>query len=322
MSLDADSIVDRRRLRRKLSFWRAAAFLALAVVIVVAAVPALRRATPGSDQIARYTLGGLITDDRDERETLDRIAKADRVKALILYIDSPGGTTTGAEALYGAIRRVAEKKPVVAVVGTMAASGAYVAALGADQIVAHGNSLVGSVGVLLQWPEFSDLLKKIGVNVHEVKSSPLKAVPNPFEPPTPEARAVVESLIRDSYDWFVNLVRERRQLEAQSVPLATNGQVFTGRQALALKLVDRLGDERDAVRWLAENKGIKADLPIRRWKKSSSRWDDLSFAERSLAAAFQAVGLDRLAAFVERRVPGVLALDGLLSVWQPPAPER
>jgi protease-4 len=322
MTLDADSIVDRRRLRRKLSFWRAAAFLALAVVIVVATVPALRRAAPGSDQIARYTIDGLITDDREERDTLDRIARADRVKALILYIDSPGGTTTGAEALYGAIRRVAEKKPVVAVVGTMAASGAYVAALGADQIVAHGNSLVGSIGVLLQWPEFSDLLKRIGVHVHEVKSTPLKAAPNPFEPPSPEARAVIESLIRDSYDWFVNLVRERRQLDPQSVPTAANGQVFTGRQALALKLVDRLGDERDAVRWLAEAKGIKADLPVRRWRKSRSRWDELSFAERSLAAAFQAAGLDRLAAFVERRAPGALMLDGLLSVWHPPAPER
>ena len=322
MTLDADTIVDRRRLRRKLSFWRAAAFLALAVVIVIAAVPALRRATPGSDQIARYALSGLITDDREERETLDRIAKADRVKALILYIDSPGGTTAGSEALYGAIRRVAEKKPVVAVVGTMAASGAYVAALGADQILAHGNSLVGSIGVLFQWPEVSDLLKRIGVNVYEVKSTPLKAAPNPFEPLSPEARAVIESLIRDSYDWFVNLVRERRQLDPQSVPIAVNGQVFTGRQALTLKLVDRLGDERDAVRWLAENKGIKADLPVRRWRKSSNRWDDLSFAERSLAAAFHAAGLDRLASVIERRVPGVLALDGLLSVWQPPAPER
>ena len=322
MSLDADSIVDRRRLRRKLSFWRAAAFVALALVLLVLAVPALRRATPGSDQIARYTLSGLITDDREERETLDRIAKADRVKALILYIDSPGGTTTGAEALYGALRRVAEKKPVVAVVGTMAASGAYIAALGTDQIIAHGNSLVGSVGVLLQWPEFSQLLKKVGVSVYEIKSSPLKAVPNPFEPPTPEARAVVESLIHDSYGWFVGLVRERRPLEGQDVGLITNGQVFTGRQALNLKLVDRIGDERDAVRWLAEARGIKADLPIRRWKKRSSSWDDLSFAQRGLAGALRLVGLDGAARLLEHRAAGILALDGLLAVWQPPAPER
>ena len=322
MSLDADTVLDRRRLRRKLSFWRAAAFLALAAVILALTVPSLRRATPGSDQIARFTISGLITNDREERETLERIAKADRVKAVILYIDSPGGTTTGAEALYGAIRRVAEKKPVVGVVGSMAASGAYVAALGADRIVAQGNSLIGSIGVLVQWPEFGDLLKNIGVSVYEVKSSPLKAAPNPFEPPTPEARAAVESLIRDSYDWFVALVRERRPLDPENQDLVTNGQIFTGRQALHLKLVDQLGSERDAVRWLSETRGIKADLPIRNWKKQTNSWRGLSFAQKASGAVLRLAGLERLAALVERPAAPAFALDGLLAVWQPPASER
>ena len=322
MSLDADSILDRRRLRRKLSFWRAAAFIALGAVILAFAVPSLRRAAPASDQIARYTITGLITNDREERETLERIARADRVKAVILYIDSPGGTTTGAEALYGAIRRVSEKKPVVGVVGSMAASGAYVAALGTDRIVAQGNSLVGSIGVLIQWPEFGDLLKTIGVNVYEVKSTPLKAAPNPFRPPSPEARAAIESLIRDSYDWFVGLVRERRPLEAENLALVTSGQVFTGRQALNLKLVDQIGSERDAVRWLAETRGVKADLPVRNWKKQANSWRGLSFAQKASGAVLRLAGLERLAALIESPAAPAFALDGLLAVWQPPAAER
>ena len=110
---------------------------------------------------------------------------------MLISIDSPGGTTTGAERLFEAIRRLSAKKPTVAVVGTLAASGGYIAALGADQIVAQGNSLVGSIGVLVEYPNFAKLLDTIGVKVEDVKSSPLKASPNGFEPTTPEARAAL-----------------------------------------------------------------------------------------------------------------------------------
>ena len=126
---------------------------------------------------------------------------------MLVSIDSPGGTTTGAERLYDAIRRLSVKKPTVAVVGTLAASGGYIAALGADEIVAQGNSLVGSIGVLVEYPNFAKLLDKIGVKVENVKSAPLKASPNGFEPTTPEARAALASIVDDSFVWFKELVK-------------------------------------------------------------------------------------------------------------------
>ncbi len=154
---------------------------------------------------------------------------------MILSIDSPGGTTTGAEKLYEAIRRLAAKKPVVAVVNNMAASGAYIAALSADQIVAHGNSLVGSIGVLIQYPNIASLLDKIGVKIDAVKSSPLKAEPSGYEPTSPEVRQALASLVDDSYAWFKDLVQKRRQLSDAELAAVDNGRVFTGRQALGLE---------------------------------------------------------------------------------------
>ena len=178
----ADYMIDRRRLRRKVTFWRVAAVVVAALAIFgLAAANRTRLANDLTPHIARVKIGGLITGD-DETLRLLRDVENSRASALILKIESPGGTTVGSERVYDAIRRVAAKKPVVAEVDTLAASGAYIAALGADHIVAYGNSLVGSIGVLFQFPNFGGLLEKIGVKVEEIKSSTLKASPNGFEP--------------------------------------------------------------------------------------------------------------------------------------------
>src|SRR5262249_51351343 len=159
--------------------------------------------------VARLTIGGLIRNDRARLDLLDKIAKSG-ARAVILAIDSPGGTVAGSESLHAGIRRLAEKKPVIAVVEGVAASGAYIAALGADRIVAPRNAIVGSVGVIFQYPNFYELLKTVGVAVEEIKSSPLKAAPNGYEPTSPEARAAIKGLVDDSYGWVKGLVRERR----------------------------------------------------------------------------------------------------------------
>ena len=131
---------------------------------------------------------------------------------MLLAIDSPGGTTTGAEAVYLALRKLAEKKPTVAVVSNTAASGAYIAALGADRIFVRGGSLVGSIGVLAEIQSLYKGLDMIGVKVDEFKSSPLKNAPNGFEPTSEAARAAIMALIDDNYVWFKGLVKERRGL--------------------------------------------------------------------------------------------------------------
>ena len=205
------------------------------------------------------------------------------------------------------------------VVDGMAASGGYIAAMAGDHIVAQGNSIVGSIGVLFQYPKVEDLLNHLGVKVEEIKSSPLKAVPNFFEPTTPEARAAIKSLVMDSYSWFRGMVHERRGLDGQSLDNVSDGRVFTGRQALDLKLVDALGFEQAAVDWLVKTKGIDASLPVRDWELRG-RLRQLSFLHLG-PAALHALGLEALADRIEgaSTVQALerLNLDGLLALWHP-----
>jgi protease-4 len=206
MSMTADQIVDRRRMRRKLSFWRVTGFIALILLIVAGAVVFSGRdafpliATP---QIARISISGFITDDRAQTQLIERLAETDAVSGVIVAIDSTGGATTGGESLYVALRKLAEAKPTVATVGTFGASAAYMAAIATDHIVARRTSITGSIGVIFQYPEVSELLEKLGVAVEDIKSAPLKAEPSPFKPTSEEARRVIAGIVKDSFDWFV-----------------------------------------------------------------------------------------------------------------------
>src|SRR6201991_1938047 len=221
MALDADTIVDRRRMRRKLTFWRV-----LAILVVIGAVVAVGAAlrVPGTDvltgqasgSIARVTITGLIRGDQERVEALERLGKS-RARAVIVHINSPGGTTSGSEELHDSLMRLKDEKPTVVVVDGLAASGGYIAALGADHIVAGENSLDGAIGVIFQFPNFGDALKTLGIRMEEVKSSPLKAAPNGFEPTSPEARAAIEAIVMDSYAWFKSLVQNRRHLEGEQL---------------------------------------------------------------------------------------------------------
>src|SRR5436190_1924980 len=291
MSLDADLIVDRRRMRRKLTFWRVVAVL-VAIAAVVALAATVKRGdvlTAGGDYIARVKIAGLIRNDQDRVDSLEKLAKSS-AKAVIVRIDSPGGTTAGSEQLHTALRRIASEKPLVVVVDGLAASGGYIAAMSADHIVAQGTSLVGSIGVLFQYPNVGDLLKIVGVKIEEIKSTPLKAAPNGYEPTSPEARAAIEALVKDSYGWFRNMVRDRRKMDGAALDTVTDGRVFTGRQALTLRLVDQIGNEKTAIAWLTTEKGIKADTPVRNWQLKP-RFSDLGMLHLAAAVALDAIGL-------------------------------
>jgi protease-4 len=323
MSLDADLIVDRRRMRRKLTFWRVLAVLIL-IAAVVAVAAAARRGdvfAAGGDYIARVTITGLIRNDQDRVDSLEKLAKSS-AKAVIVRIDSPGGTTAGSEQLHKALRGVAAAKPLVVVVDGLAASGGYIAAMSADHIVAQDTSLVGSIGVLFQYPNVSELLKTVGVKVEEIKSSPLKAAPNGYEPTSPEARAAIEALVKDSYDWFRNMVRDRRHMDDETLQRVTDGRVFTGRQGLENKLIDEIGDEKTAVAWLAKEKGLKPDAPVRDWQLKP-RLGDLTMLHLATRILLEAVGLSGLAERMETlgslQAIERLNLDGLLALWHPPA---
>jgi len=321
MSLDADLLVDRRRMRRKLTFWRVVAIAVLVIAIgAVAAAFGSRSSVIGGPYIARIKISGLIRDDDERVRQLDRLADSSLARAVIVHVDSPGGTTAGSEQLFDALSRVRAKKPVVTVVDSLAASGAYITALAGDYIVAKQTSLVGSVGVLFEYPNVAELLDKIGVKMESIKSSPLKAAPNGFEPTSPEARAAIQSIIMDSFAWFKGLVQDRRRLFDEELAAVDDGRVFTGHQGLGLKLVDKIGDERAARDWLATEKKISSDLPVRDYRLHS-RLDDLPFLHAATVALLNAAGFDGLARRFES-FTGIgalerLNLDGLLALWQP-----
>jgi protease-4 len=325
MALDADTIVDRRRMRRKLTFWRVFAIL-IVIGALVAVGAALR--VPGTDvltgqasgSIARVTITGLIRGDQERVEALERLGKS-RARAVIVHINSPGGTTSGSEQLHDSLMRLKEQKPLVVVVDGLAASGGYIAAVAADHIVALETSLVGSIGVLFQYPNVADLLKTLGVKIEEIKSSPLKAAPNGFEPTSPEARAAIESVVSDSYAWFKGMVKARRQLDDEMLQRVADGRVFTGRQGIPLKLVDELGDERTAIAWLAKEKNIDPKTPVRDYRLRD-RLGDLPFLHTAIVTSLDAVGLGSFARRFEEwgAVQAIerLNLDGLLALWHPP----
>src|SRR5580704_954862 len=322
MSLEADYIVDRRRMRRKLTFWRVlAVVIAIAAVIGIAGV--LGRSAGGfgapGASIARIKIQGLIRTNQARVEALERLGRSN-VRAVIVHIDSPGGTTAGSEQLHDALLRLKEKKPLVVVVDGLAASGGYIAALSSDYIVAQSTSLVGSIGVLFQYPNFTELLKTLGVQVEEIKSSPLKAAPNGFEPTSPEAREAIAAIVRDSYAWFREMVKDRRHLDDGGLERVADGRVFTGRQGLEVKLVDQLGNEKEALAWLTKEKKIDPALRVRDYQLED-RLSDLSFLHLAAITLLDAVGLRSFAQQLETSgtVQSIerLNLDGLLTLWHP-----
>jgi protease IV len=298
-SIQADLLADRRRLKRRLQLWQV---LGLAGVVGLALLGLDRLGLSGDrPHIARLTVDGVIFDDLDRSQALSKLADDDAVKALIVRIDSPGGTVVGGEELYRQLRAVAKDKPVAAVMREIATSAAYMAALGSDRIIAREGSITGSIGVIVQTTDVTELLESIGVKPEAIKSSPLKAQPNPLEPLTPEAREAVQVLITDIYEMFVGLVAERRALTPEQARNLADGRVFTGKRALELGLIDGLGGEAEARQWLIDEHTLDPDLEIRSVEVRSRR----SLTERLLGSWGKMI------------VPERLRVDGLVALWHP-----
>ncbi len=311
MPIDADALADRRHLKRRLTLWRYAAVGALGVALF--ALSFQSKSPFHSAQIARVEISGIITDDRALQELIEELRDDKAIKAVILAIDSPGGTTTGAEALYTSVRDLAVEKPVVAVLGTVAASGGYIAAISADHVVARGNTLTGSIGVLFQWTQLSGLMEKLGLEAQSVKSSPLKAEPNPYSKPSAEALAATRDLIASSYDWFLGLVVERRKLDPKLARKLGDGRVYTGFQAVENGLVDEIGGEAQAVAWLEKTHNLTPDLPVETWEPKREG-NELGLLGARAFGEGVAGGLAGLAG--KTLQTKTLTLDGLTSVWQ------
>ncbi|MEL6677844.1 MAG: signal peptide peptidase SppA, partial [Pseudomonadota bacterium] len=261
MSLEAELYEERRRKWRRSGFWRGV-FVVAALVAVVLGIRAFSPEAGPEPHIARHSVLGIIYNDPVRDDLIRGLADDANVRAVILEIDSPGGTTVGAEAIHDAIRAVAVVKPVVAVLGEVAASGGYIAAIGADHIVARGNTLTGSIGVIMEYPNFSGLLDDLGVSVETVRSSSVKGGASPLRPTSEAERAEQRALIDDSYQWFRGLVGEARGLEGPALDTVADGGVFTGRQALSVGLIDEIGGENAALIHLESLNDELIGLPI------------------------------------------------------------
>ena len=260
MTLETDLLIDRRRLKRRLGVWRALAVLALVGAALV--VWRGQAGVLGGPRVARLSVSGIITEDRKLEDQVAKLADDDRVKALIVEIDSPGGSVSGGEALHDVIALVAAKKPVVVVMDGIAASAGYMIAVPAARIFAQSGTLTGSIGVLLPTGEVSGLLKTLGVSVDDITSGPLKDQPSYTKPLTPEGRDVLHGIVMDMYDQFVEMVAAGRHMDADKVRQLGDGRAYTGRQALKLGLVDAIGGEREARAWLAETHDVAKTLPV------------------------------------------------------------
>jgi protease-4 len=299
MSLEPDLLIDRRRLKRRLLFWRLVALLAILAAVAIAVRPELKA---GGRHVARVTITGLITEDAELNRAINDLAGDASVAAVIVAIDSPGGSVGGGEGLHDAIASVAAKKPVVAVMRGTAASAGYMVALSAARIFARSSTLTGSIGVLLPTAEISSLLEKLGVETSTIVSGPLKGQPSLTEPLTPAARVVLQGLVDDMYDQFVTMVAEGRHLDKEVVRRLADGRAYTGRQALSLGLIDAIGGEPEVRTWLESNRNIPTELPI---EPVSGR----SLFERIVERGFGGL----LKSVLEQGV----RLDGVWALWQP-----
>jgi protease-4 len=306
MALDADILLDRRRLKKSIFRWRVVAAIAVLAVIVIglAGTGVQNRVLGGlGPRIVEINIEGVITEDPYLLDALAAIEEDRDVVGVIVHINSPGGTMVGGETLFEALRRIGQTRPIVAEMGTVAASGGYMTAIAADHIVARRGTITGSIGVIFQSMNFNGTLEKLGVEPLTVKSGPLKAAPNPFEPLDDAAKTAMESLISDMFGVFVSMVAERREMPVETVKTLADGRVYTGQQALANGLIDEIGGRREALHWLENQAGVTPEAEIVPL--------EIEYPEDGLMSALFEGNLGKVLSSEG------LKLDGLLAVWQP-----
>lgn len=304
MTLSTDILLDRIKLKSEIKRWRLLALLAVFVIATLFYNQAFDGAI-GQSYIARIDVRGFIGNNRDRNRSLVRLAENDRVKAVILHINSPGGTVVGGETLHEAVKKLKKEKPVVVVMDNIATSAAYMVALAADYIVAHKSTITGSIGVLFETVEFTELAKKLGIQAQLIKSTPLKGTPSPFEKMTPEVKKAIQDNIDDNYAFFLEMLIENRNLSEERARALADGRIFSGTRALENKLIDAIGSESEAVTWLETEKNIESGLAIKdiNLNNKAPAWKNILPANLGDWNLFNPT----------------LSWGSLMSVWQPSA---
>ena len=230
----------------------------------------------GADKIALVRLEGLLVTSEHAVEELNAYAEDSSIKAIVLRIDSPGGGVVVSQEIYNAVKNARKAgKKVVASMGTVAASGGYYVAAAADKIVANPGTLTGSIGVKMEFANIEKLLEKIGVRGVVVKAGEYKDVGSPFRDMSEPEKKILQDVIDDVHSQFIKAVAEGRNMQEADVRAIADGRIFTGRQALDLKLVDQLGDLTDSIKVAGDLVGIKGKPRVIEKRKTIPFFDYL-----------------------------------------------
>ncbi|MFO1241880.1 MAG: signal peptide peptidase SppA [Rickettsiales bacterium] len=265
MALSSDSLIERTHLKRQLTFWRIFA-VGVAVLFLVILIERNAKIVPSEKDepyIARAKIENIIGDNAEQQDFLRGLESDDKIKAVILYLDTPGGSAAGGETIKKLLENISKKKPVVVSMRSVCASAGYMISLGADRVYALDGTLTGSIGVILESADFSELAQKIGVKPVVIKSGRYKDIMSPTRPMTEDERAILQESIDSFYNAFVDMIVEARKIPREEILKIADGRVFSGRQAKALGLVDAIGGEEEALAWLHKERGIDSKLEVK-----------------------------------------------------------
>ena len=277
MKFFSDCLLQNLKLKKSVLVWKTLFFLSLVASLFYSFFSAYTAFKPSGTSyrpyIGRLKIEGFITKDQERDKKILQLAQNKSVKALILHVDSPGGTIVGGESLYNSLRKFASQKPLVVVMDNIAASGGYMISLAADYIVAHAGTMTGSVGVIMQFPDLSGLAKSLGVGMTTIRSGNLKGGPSIVEGASAQERSALQDSLCVAYDYFRSLVMERRKIKKEDFKDIATGKIFVGKQALESSLVDKIGDELDAIEWLNQThqvSGVVKDIKLSEQRRLTS----------------------------------------------------
>ncbi|QOF96234.1 signal peptide peptidase SppA [Novacetimonas hansenii] len=314
MAFDADLALERLSLRRRLILWRVVAVAMFACGLLAISGRGIWGARgDGRDHLVRLRIDGVVGSDTTDTLALIRRARSNpAVKGMLLDINTPGGAVTGGETLHDAIAEFARQKPVAVSMGSLAASAGYMIAVPAQRLFAHHSTLTGSIGVIMQAPDVSGLLDKVGVRVDQLVSGPMKGQPSAVQPLSPQGREMLQGVIADLYDMFVTMVAQGRHLPREKVLELADGRPYTGSQALSLGLVDQIGGEEEAKEWLIRTLHLSETVDVEDMKPRPSF--HLDWMRHLLGSVMGIVAeSDRLDGLFR---PGG-DLDGAVAIWKP-----
>ncbi|GIR25555.1 MAG: cytidylate kinase [Alphaproteobacteria bacterium] len=237
--------------------------LLIIVIVILLVFTASLQFQQKENFIAKITVEGIIKDRNDILEQLKDLDNDQNVKGLITIINSPGGTYVGSKEIHESIKKLSRKIPTVAYMREIATSGGYLVSLSSDRIFGNEGTITGSIGVILQTADISQLLGKLGINPVIIKSGDLKAVPNPAEEIDEKKLNYLKDVIKKMQTEFLNLVKKSRDISSSTLDLVSDGRIVTGKQAKDLKLIDAVGTENDALSWLKKEAGLDDDVRVK-----------------------------------------------------------